>query len=104
VRFNVKANPPQCLFRTVHPWYTRIQSLIEAQRVELDEEKRKSILDDLQKEMALQMPAVPWPGIASGFSLAWPQMSNFGTYTAKSSITAPSETWPGLWLDESKRV
>jgi ABC-type transport system substrate-binding protein len=104
VRFNVKANPPQCLFRTVHPWYTKIQSLIEAQRVELDDGKRKTILTDLQKEMALQMPAVPWPGIANGFSLAWPMMGNFGAYTAKSTITAPSESWPGLWYDESKRA
>jgi len=104
VRFNVKANPPQCLFRTVHPWYTKIQSLIEAQRVELDEKKRAAILLDLQKEMALQMPAVPWPGIANGFSLAWPFMGNFGLYKAKSSITAPSESWPSLWFDESKKV
>jgi len=104
VRFNVKANPPQCLFRTVHPWYTKIQSLIEAQRVELDEKKRFGILMDLQKEMALQMPAVPWPGIANGFSLAWPAMGNFGVYVAKSTITAPSETWPSLWYDESKKV
>ena len=104
VRFNVKSNPPQCLFRVVHPWYTKTQSLIEAQRVELDEKKRKTILDDLQKEMALQMPAVPWPGIANGFSLAWPMMGNFHLLTAKSTITAPSESWPSLWYDETKKV
>jgi ABC-type transport system substrate-binding protein len=104
VRFNVKANPPQCLFRTVHPWYTKTQSLIEAQRTELDDKKRMTILTDLQKEMALQMPAVPWPGIASGFVLAWPWLANYNSFTAKSSITSPSETWPGLWIDESKRV
>ena len=104
VRFNVKANPPQCLFRVVHPWYTKIQSLIEAQRTELDDKKRFTILTDLQKEMALQMPAVPWPGIASGFSLAWPYHANFNAFTAKSTITAPSETWPGYWYDETKKV
>jgi ABC-type transport system substrate-binding protein len=104
VRFNVNANPPQCLFRTVHPWYTKTQSLIEAQRVELDEKKRITILTDLQKEMALQMPAVPWPGTANGFTPAWPMMGNYGLLTAKSTITAPSESWPSLWYDESKRV
>jgi peptide/nickel transport system substrate-binding protein len=102
VRFNVKANPPQCLLRTVFPWYQKAESLIEAQRIELDEKKRLGILTDLQKEMALQMPAVPWPGIANGFSLAWPAMGNFAAFTAKSTITAPSETWPGLWFDASK--
>jgi len=104
VRFNVKAAPPQCLFRVVHPWYTKTQSLIEAQRIELDENKRKTILNDLQKEMALQMPAVPWPGTANGFTPAWPMMANYFLYTAKSTITAPSESWPYLWYDESKRV
>jgi ABC-type transport system substrate-binding protein len=104
VRFNVKANPPQCFFRTVHPWYTKTQSLIEAQRLELDDKKRATILSDLQKEMALQMPAVPWPGIASGFSLAWPWMGNYNLLTAKSSITSPTESWPSMWIDESKKV
>ncbi len=102
VRFNVKANPPQCLLRTVFPWYEKTESLIEAQRVELDATKRLGILTDLQKEMALQMPAVPWPGIASGFSLAWPFIGNFDAFTAKSTITAPSETWQTLWYDASK--
>ncbi|HEX5371081.1 MAG TPA: ABC transporter substrate-binding protein [Dehalococcoidia bacterium] len=102
VRFNVKANPPQCLLRTAFPWYQKTESLIEAQRVELDNTKRLGILSDLQKEMAVQMPAVPWPGIANGFSLAWPFVGNFDAFTAKSTITAPTETWPGLWYDASK--
>jgi ABC-type transport system substrate-binding protein len=104
VRFNVTANPPQCLLRTVFPFYQKTQSLIDAQRKELDDKKRQSILSDLQKEMALQMPAVPWPGIANGFSLAWPQLANYNLLNAKSSITAPSESWPALWSDASKKV
>ena len=104
VRFNVTANPPQCLLRTVFPFYQKTQSLIDAQRKELDDKKRLSILTDLQKEMALQMPAVPWPGIASGFSLAWPQFANYNLPGAKSNITAPSESWPSFWFDASKRV
>jgi ABC-type transport system substrate-binding protein len=104
VRFNVTANPPQCLLRTVFPFYQKTQSLIDAQRKELDDKKRLAILSDLQKEMALQMPAVPWPGIANGFSLAWPQFANYNLQTAKSSITAPSESWPSFWYDESKKV
>jgi ABC-type transport system substrate-binding protein len=103
VRFNVTANPPQCLLRTVFPFYTKIQSLIDAQRKELDDKKRLTILSDLQKEMAVQMPAVPWPGIASSFSLAWPQFANYNAFAAKSSITAPSESYPTYWLDESKK-
>jgi ABC-type transport system substrate-binding protein len=104
VRFNVTANPPQCLLRTVFPWYQKTQSLIDAQRKELDDKKRLTILSDLQKEMALQMPAVPWPGIANGFSLAWPMFGNFNLLTAKSTITAPSESWPSFWYDAAKRA
>jgi ABC-type transport system substrate-binding protein len=48
VRFNVTANPPQCLLRTVFPWYQKTQSLIDAQRKELDDKKRLGILEDLQ--------------------------------------------------------
>jgi peptide/nickel transport system substrate-binding protein len=102
VRFNVTAAPPQCLLREVYPFYEETQRLIEAQRQELVPDKRFDILTDLQKEMALQMPAVPWPGIANGFNLAWPWMGNFNAYTAKSTITAPSESWPSLWYDVSK--
>jgi len=103
VRFNVTANPPQCLLRTVFPFYEKTQSLIDAQRKELDDKKRQTILSDLQKEMAVQMPAVPWPGIAGGFSLAWPQFANFNLLTPKSTITAPSETWQTYWMDDSKK-
>jgi ABC-type transport system substrate-binding protein len=102
VRFNVTAAPPQCLLREVYPWYEETQRLIDAQRKELDDDKRLDILTDLQKEMASTMPAVPWPGIANGFNLAWPWMGNFNALTAKSTITAPSESWPALWYDESK--
>ena len=63
VRFNVTAAPPQCLLRTVFPFYEKTQSLIDAQSKELDDKKRQGILSDLQKEMAVQMPAVPWPGM-----------------------------------------
>ena len=35
-----------------------------------DPERRLDLLSDLQKEFALQMPSVPWPGAANGFSLA----------------------------------
>jgi ABC-type transport system substrate-binding protein len=104
VRFNVTVNAPQCLYRTVFPWYQKTQRLIEAQRVELDEKKRLGLLEELQKEMALQMPAVPYPGIANGFSLAWPFLGNFNVFTPRTTTTAPAETWPSYWYDASKRV
>jgi ABC-type transport system substrate-binding protein len=88
----------------VYPWYQKAQDLMVAQRSEMDAKKRLTILNDLQKELAIQMPAVPWPGAANGFSLAWPYMSNFGLLNPRSVITAPSETWPSFWYDESKKA
>ena len=61
------------------------------------------MLEDLQKEMALQMPTVPHPG-ASGFTLAWPHLANFGVFTPRSAQTPVIETWPRYWYDESKKA
>jgi peptide/nickel transport system substrate-binding protein len=88
----------------IYPWYQKAQDLMVAQRSELDAKKRLTILNDLQKELAVQMPAVPWPGAATGFSLAWPYMANYGLLNPRSVITAPTETWPSFWYDESKKV
>jgi ABC-type transport system substrate-binding protein len=85
-----------------YSWYQQAQDLMVKQRSELDPAKRLTILNDLQKELALQMPAVPWPGAANGFSLAWPYMANFGILNPRSTITAPSEVWQKYWFDASK--
>jgi ABC-type transport system substrate-binding protein len=103
VRFNVGA-APQVFYREVFPWYEKTQMLVEAQRTELDREKRLTILNDLQIEMADQMVAVPWPGIASGFSVAWPYLANYRTFTPRSIFTEQSESWPSFWYDASKDV
>jgi hypothetical protein len=76
--------------------------LMVKQREELDDKKRLGILHDLQKELAVQMPTIPWPGAANGFSLAWPYMANFGVLNPRSVITAPAEVWPSYWYDASK--
>jgi ABC-type transport system substrate-binding protein len=98
VRFNVGA-APQCFYREVYPWYTKTQQLVESQRNELDEQRRLGILKDLQIEMADQMVAVPWPGIASNLSVAWPYLANFKAFTPRSNLTEQSETWPRYWYN-----
>jgi ABC-type transport system substrate-binding protein len=90
------------LLPDVFDWYQKAWDMMVAQRSELDDGNRLSILNDIQKELALWMPAVPWPGAANGFSLAWPFMGNVGTRNPRSIITAPSETWQYYWYDESK--
>ena len=61
------ASGTQSMFPEVYDWYKKSQDLVTAQRKELDEKKRQTILQDLQKELAVQMPTIPWPGAANGF-------------------------------------
>jgi hypothetical protein len=82
----------------------KMQELVLAQRKELDEKKRNVILEDLQKEMAMVMPAVPWPGAATGFDLAWPFIENFAAFTARSNQTPMTETWTRFWYNEAKKA
>jgi ABC-type transport system substrate-binding protein len=99
VRWNVGA-APQAMLHEVYPFYEKIQSLIAEQRSELDNERRASLVLEIEKEAALTMPFVPWPGFASEFSLAWPHFGNFATlvYT---SLTPHNEVWPIYWYDEA---
>jgi peptide/nickel transport system substrate-binding protein len=103
VRYNV-GNGARYMVPEVYPWYQKIQDLIAQQRMELDDKKRLSQLTDLQKELALQMPTVPWPGAASGFRLAWPFLGNFAVFVPRSAQTPQTETWTRYWYDESKKV
>ena len=79
----------------------RPSGLRPAQRRELDDKKRATILTDIQKEMALQMPSIPWPGAANGFSVAWPQLANYGVFRAPTDFE--SVIWTRYWYDESKK-
>jgi ABC-type transport system substrate-binding protein len=74
--------------------------LIAAARKELDDQKRTTMIKDLQKILAVEMPAAPFGGLTKTFSLHWPWFGN------KEAIVswqhAPSEEYPLLWYDESK--
>ena len=95
------ASGTQSMFPEVYSWYKKSQDLITAQRRELDEKKRLSILEEIQKELAVQMSTIPWPGAANGFSVAWPQLANYGVF--RSPTDAESVIWPRYWYDESKK-
>ncbi len=94
------ASGTQSMFPEVYPWYEKAQSLLNAQRIESDSDKRLEQVHDLEREFAIQMPTVPYPGRASRFSVAWPQLGNFGVWFQPAD--AESVVWTRYWNDESK--
>jgi len=80
----------------------QVDSMIEAQRKELDQSKRATIIKDLQKYLATKMYTVPWPGQASPYVLYWPWISNRGTNRSYFAETAPQEVLTTWWFDRSK--
>ncbi len=65
---------------------TQLESLIDQQRRELDVEKRKNLMYDIQKYLAKTMYLIPTEGVADSFYFRWPWVRNYG--------------WPGWnqWL------
>lgn len=95
------ASGTQSMFPEVFSWYEKAQDLITAQRQELDEERRLGMIKEIQKEFAIQMPTVAYPGAANSFSLAWPHLANYGVF--RSQADAESVVWTRYWYDESKK-
>jgi peptide/nickel transport system substrate-binding protein len=75
--------------------------LIESALGEVDNNRRIAIIKDLQRHLAKQQYGVTRPGLASGFTLAWPALGNAQVFQGDSrgaSAGAPGTpfTW---WLD-----
>ncbi|MGI8552184.1 MAG: ABC transporter substrate-binding protein [Dehalococcoidia bacterium] len=79
------------------------ESLIEAQRKELDANKRAEIVKEWQRYVATTMPLVPFPGQANTFTMYWPWVRNWGVFRAFAGLEGtPQESYPHLWFDKSK--
>ncbi|HEY7269113.1 MAG TPA: ABC transporter substrate-binding protein, partial [Dehalococcoidia bacterium] len=59
----------------------KVDTWIEQARVELDVDRRKSILKDLQRYLAGQMYSIPAPGVGTAFTVAWPCVGNFRVFS-----------------------
>jgi ABC-type transport system substrate-binding protein len=73
-----------------------IDALITKGRTTRDETQLKSIVADIQKKLAGHVYAIPMPGTATTFTMAWPALGNFGVFRG-SAIP----NW-GLWVDQTK--
>lgn len=69
-------------------------------RSEVDINKRREIVKDLQRHLAKQQYVVRYPGGASGVSLAWPAVRNFLAYRGPLASFRGADYYQ--WLDDSK--
>ena len=69
--------------------------MFEKARVEQDVEKRKGLVQDIQRYLAKAVYALNAPGAATGLAVAWPALANY-------------RVWQGIrnnyhwWIDETK--
>jgi peptide/nickel transport system substrate-binding protein len=73
----------------------QLDALIEKARLERDTEKRRGLAFDIQRYLAKAMYAIPSPGAASGFALAWPCLGNF-------MVQRGTRPYNQLWIDDTK--
>ena len=78
--------------------------LIRQQRVEIDAQKRISILQDIQRYVASKMYRLLDAGDALTFNLANPWIGNYGVYRAPSGGSEWSESYIYWWMDNAKKV
>ncbi|HEV2172609.1 MAG TPA: ABC transporter substrate-binding protein [Nitrospira sp.] len=57
-----------------------LESMIHGAQKEVDVEKQKSIVADIQRYLAKALYTVRYPGSASGFELTWPVIQNHRAY------------------------
>ena len=74
-----------------------VDSLITKARGEIDTEKRKALVNDLQQYLAKAMYCVSLPGSASWFQAAWPAIGNY--MVSNGDRRSFLYNW---WVDETK--
>ncbi len=81
-----------------------IDSLITKATAEVDTEKRKELVKEMQRYLGKKQYLVRWPGGATDLQMAWPAVKNFLVYRgAAAGTTVGSRLTPYFWwLDENE--
>jgi hypothetical protein len=77
-----------------------VEAQLSKGRSEVDAEKRKSIVLDLQRYLAKQQYVVRYPGGATGLDLAWPAVRNHLVYSGPTASFRGRDFYE--WLDDSQ--
>jgi peptide/nickel transport system substrate-binding protein len=75
----------------------KVDEIFNKARGEVDEKKRKALLQELQNYLAKTQYGIRWPGGSSGLQMAWPVIQNFNVFHLDNRD--PPYNW---WLDETK--
>jgi ABC-type transport system substrate-binding protein len=72
-------------------------------RKEPDKTKRDSMLKDIQKQLAVEMPNILLPGYAIGFSLSQPWLKNFNVFVSNdlNPDWSSARIYTEYWYDKS---
>ncbi len=81
---------------------TKSDGLIEAQRKELDGNKRRELVKEWQRYAATWMPQILSPGTIATFTLVWPWVGNSGVFRSWDAESDIPSSIPPLWFDKSK--
>lgn len=80
-----------------------ISDMTLAIRKETDKNKRNAMLKDIQRKLAVEMPAVLLAGYAVGFTLSQPWLKNFGVYVSGdlNPNWSSARIYTEYWYDQS---
>jgi ABC-type transport system substrate-binding protein len=74
-----------------------VDGLLVKARGEVDEKRRKAMLQELRNYLGKTMYGIRWPGGASGFGLAWPALGNYNVFRGDNRSVLYN-----YWVDETK--
>ena len=74
----------------------QVDAMIERARIERDPERLRGTLNELQRYLAKAVYLIQPPGMAAGFTMAWPALRNFRVFRVSSQY----QTY-GLWVDDT---
>jgi peptide/nickel transport system substrate-binding protein len=76
----------------------QVDAQIEKARLERDNDKLRAIVFELQRYLAKTMYVIQPPGVAAGFTMAWPCVGNFRAFNHSSSDFDHYR----IWVDQTK--
>jgi ABC-type transport system substrate-binding protein len=74
-----------------------VDSTLDKAKAEPDENRRKALVQELQRYLAQRMYSLRWPGGATLYRLVWPAVKNFEVYHTVSG----ADRYLHEWIDDT---